>query len=209
MGNRARGERLSQLVSPGKQKIALALVLTAPFTPMLFMGEEWGASTPFLFFTDHEDPAIAEATRKGRRAEFAAFGWRPDEVPDPQSEATFLQSKLRWAEREAAPHRDVLAFTRALAALRRRWPCLRDGAAGSVGAHVDGDALFVERRELLVVVNLGQERALRFPEALVGARGSRPAGSAREVLLASEAGVAVKDGGIQMPAESAAVVALR
>ena len=209
VGNRACGERLSQLVSPGRQKIALALVLTAPFTPMLFMGEEWGASTPFLFFTDHEDPAIAEATRKGRRAEFAAFGWRPDEVPDPQSEATFLQSKLRWAEREAAPHRDVLAFTRALLALRRRWPSLRDGTADSVQADVDGDALFVERGELLVVINLGQERPLRFPEGLGRAGGSRPPGSARDVLLASEPGVALRDGGIQMPAESAAVIALR
>lgn len=208
VGNRARGERLSQLVSPGKQKIALALVLTGPFTPMLFMGEEWGASTPFLFFTDHEDPAIAEATRKGRRSEFATFGWRPEDVPDPQSETTFLQSKLRWAEREMPPHRDVLAFTRALVALRRQRPCLQDGAAEGVRVHVGDDALFVERGDLLVVVNLGQERPLRFPEGLANGRRSSLPGTAGRLLLASEDDVTVNHEGVHMPEESVAIIAM-
>ncbi|MGZ3678250.1 MAG: malto-oligosyltrehalose trehalohydrolase, partial [Ktedonobacterales bacterium] len=84
VGNRARGERSSALLSPRRLKVAAALVLTAPFVPMLFQGEEWGATTPFQYFTDHQDANLARAVSEGRRNEFAAFGWNPDDVPDPQ-----------------------------------------------------------------------------------------------------------------------------
>src|SRR5690606_33327593 len=81
VGNRARGERIGHLVSSGRAEIGAALVMTAPFIPMLFQGEEWDASSPFPSFSDHEDPDLARAVREGRRSEFAAFGWEPDEIP--------------------------------------------------------------------------------------------------------------------------------
>jgi maltooligosyltrehalose trehalohydrolase len=94
VGNRARGERTSHLLSPGRLRIGAALVLTAPFVPMLFQGEEWGAATPFQYFTDHDDPELARAVREGRRQEFVAFGWDPEPIPDPQTPAPFERSKL-------------------------------------------------------------------------------------------------------------------
>ena len=105
VGNRAFGERSAALMSLGRLKIGAALVLGAPFMPMLFQGEEWAASTPFLYFTDHKDPALGAAVRKGRRAEFAAFGWRAEAIPDPQDPATFERSKLQWSEVEESPQR--------------------------------------------------------------------------------------------------------
>ena len=80
-------------------RIAAALLLTSPFVPMLFQGEEWGASTPFQYFTDHDGPrARARPCREGRRREFAAFGWAPEDVPDPQDPATFARLGARWDE---------------------------------------------------------------------------------------------------------------
>jgi maltooligosyltrehalose trehalohydrolase len=84
VGNRAQGERLCHLVNPGRAKIAVALVFTAPFVPMLFQGEEWAAFSPFQYFTDHEDAELGRLVSEGRRREFAAFGWNPDDIPDPQ-----------------------------------------------------------------------------------------------------------------------------
>ena len=118
IGNRARGERLSMLVSTAQVQMVAALLLTAPFVPMLFQGEEWAASTPFLYFTDHADPALATAVRDGRRAEFAAFGWKPEDVPDPQAPSTFAASVLDWSELERDEHAAVLQWYRELIALR-------------------------------------------------------------------------------------------
>jgi len=124
IGNRARGERLSHLVSEGRLHVAAALLLTTPFTPMLFQGEEWGVTSPFLYVTDHPDPALAAAVREGRRAEFAAFGWDPAQVPDPQDPATFERSRLRWDELDEPAHRRLLDWHRHLIALRRWLPAL-------------------------------------------------------------------------------------
>jgi maltooligosyltrehalose trehalohydrolase len=120
VGNRAAGERLSQLVDGGRLRIAAALTLLSPFVPMLFMGQEWGASTPFLFFSDHRDPGVARATTEGRAHEFAEFGWRPEDVPDPQAASSFERSRLRWSEVAQEPHHSLLAFHRSLIDLRRR-----------------------------------------------------------------------------------------
>ncbi|MBV8690090.1 MAG: malto-oligosyltrehalose trehalohydrolase [Actinobacteria bacterium] len=119
IGNRAQGERLSHLTSVETARVASGLLFASPFVPLLFQGEEWGTSSPFQYFTDHRDPGIAQAVTEGRRREFAAFGWRPEDVPDPQDPATFARSKLAWDELETAPHRDVLASYRALIGLRR------------------------------------------------------------------------------------------
>jgi maltooligosyltrehalose trehalohydrolase len=124
VGNRAVGDRIGHLISPGLTKIGAAVVLTSPFIPLLFQGEEWGASTPFLYFTDHQESEIAEAVRQGRRREFAAFGWDPESIPDPQAEETFLRSKLDWKERDLPEHREYYDWYRQLIALRKSRPDL-------------------------------------------------------------------------------------
>jgi maltooligosyltrehalose trehalohydrolase len=146
VGNRATGERSSHLLSRDLLEVAAALVLTAPFVPMLFMGEEWGATTPWQYFTDHEDAALADAVRKGRRAEFQAFGW--EDVPDPQDVATFERSRLDWTEARG----DLLDWHKSLIALRRNESSLRDGSFADVS--VDGDVLTVVRGSITVVADL-------------------------------------------------------
>ena len=161
VGNRATGERSSHLLSRTQLEVAAALVLTAPFVPMLFMGEEWGATTPWQYFTDHEDAALAEAVRKGRRSEFAAFGW--DEVPDPQDPETFRRSKLDWSEAEGP----LLDWHRRLIALRRNEPALRGGEFAN--ATVDGDVLTVTRGGLVVVANLKGDKVEVSGDVLLAA----------------------------------------
>src|SRR5690606_10857723 len=87
IGNRATGDRIGHDISDGRLRIAAALLLTSPFTPMLFQGEEWSASSPFRYFTDHQDPELGRAVTEGRTHEFAHFGWDPADVPDPQDPA--------------------------------------------------------------------------------------------------------------------------
>jgi len=122
IGNRAQGDRLSALISTDALRLGAAVLLTAPYIPMLFQGEEWGASTPFQFFTDHQDPSVATAVTKGRMNEFSQFGWLPENVPDPQLPATFHASKLDWSEPHREPHREILAWHRDLIQLRRSLP---------------------------------------------------------------------------------------
>lgn len=119
VGNRATGDRISASITPGRVAIGAALYLLGPGTPMVFMGEEFAASTPWQFFTDFTDEGMAEAVRAGRRAEFAAHGWSESEVPDPQSRATRDASVLRWDELSSEPHASVLRWYRDLIALRR------------------------------------------------------------------------------------------
>ncbi len=118
VGNRASGERLSSLVNFEAQKLAAGLTLLSPFVPLLFMGEEYGETSPFLYFTSHGDKELIEAVRRGRREEFAEFGWHSD-VPDPQNEATFAKSKLHDNLRDTDPHRALWNFHRELIRFRR------------------------------------------------------------------------------------------
>ena len=157
VGNRARGERLAHLVSPGRARIGAALLLTLPYVPLIFAGAEWAASSPFRYFTGHESDEIAESVRAGRRAEFAAFGWDPDEVPDPQDPETFAASKLDWTERDREPHAGQLAWYRELLALRARTPALRDPDRSTVSVrHAPGEGwIVVERGPITVAANLG------------------------------------------------------
>jgi maltooligosyltrehalose trehalohydrolase len=198
VGNRARGDRIGHLVSAGRLRIGAALVLTAPFVPMLFQGEEWNASAPFQYFTDHADPDVARAVREGRRREFAAFGEDPAAVPDPQARETFLRSKLDWAERTRGAHADVLDWYRRLIALRRARPALRDGRLEAVRVASDEDArwLRMEREDLTVACNLDdQVRCVPL------ARG-RP----RTVLLSSSAGLSIGPDTIDLPPDSVVVL---
>ena len=122
VGNRATGDRLSALVDEGRLRLAAALLLTSPFTPMLFQGEEWAARTPFLYFTGHADEGVGRAVSEGRRQEFAEFGWAAEQVPDPQDPSTFVRSKLDWNELDEPFHRRMLDWYRELISLRRRLP---------------------------------------------------------------------------------------
>jgi maltooligosyltrehalose trehalohydrolase len=156
VGNRATGDRIGASLTPGQLAVGAALVLTSTFTPMLFMGEEWAASTPWQFFTDFDEPQLAEAVRQGRRAEFAEHGWAADDVPDPQSEATRARSVLDWTERGEGVHARVLAWYRALIDLRRSVPALREGRLDDVRVRWDDGArwLVVARGPWRVACNL-------------------------------------------------------
>jgi maltooligosyltrehalose trehalohydrolase len=198
VGNRALGERSSALMSTGLLRVGAALVLTSPFVPMLFAGEEWGASTPFQYFTDHRDPELARAVSQGRRHEFAAFGWDESAVPDPQDETTFARSRLDWGELDREPHAGLLQWHRALIELRRRTPALRDGDLRSTCVRFDEAErwLVMERRGIAVACNLG-----RRPVAV--AAGPRPWG---RLLLASEDEPSGDSGSVVLPPESVAIL---
>ncbi len=159
VGNRAQGERLSQLVSLGRLKIAAALVFTSPFVPMLFQGEEWAADSPFQYFTDHPDRELAKAVREGRSREFAAFGWKAEDAPDPQALETFARSKLNWQEIDCAPHAEMLDWHRQLIRLRLTEPALEDGAIGRVKTRFDEAARWfvLERGPVSVACNLASQ----------------------------------------------------
>jgi maltooligosyltrehalose trehalohydrolase len=123
VGNRMQGERLSSLVSFEALKLAAGCVILSPYLPLLFMGEEYGETAPFLYFVSHADPGLIEAVRKGRKEEFRAFGWE-GEPPDPQDERTFLASELHWEERTKGSHGTLLRFYKQLIALRTKTPAL-------------------------------------------------------------------------------------
>ncbi|MBF6216017.1 malto-oligosyltrehalose trehalohydrolase [Nocardia puris] len=164
VGNRALGDRPSAYLTDGQLAVKAALVLCSPFTPMLFMGEEWGARTPFQFFTSHTDPVIGAATASGRKAEFAEHGWSTDEVPDPQDPATFLRSKLDWAELADPARARLLDCYRALLALRRARPELTDPALPDVRVAYDERErwIVVHRGRLHLLCNLSED-PVRIP----------------------------------------------
>ena len=157
IGNRAVGDRPSTSLDDATLAATAALVLLSPYTPMLFMGEEWGTRTPFQFFTDHEEEDLARSVSEGRVREFAGFGWDADEIPDPQAAETVEASRLRWDELNEAEHIRMLAWYQALTALRRdltwsqrtAWPQVED---------ING-VLTVTYEDIVVATNLsGQER---------------------------------------------------
>jgi len=159
IGNRAKGDRLNHLTSVDRLKIAAALVFTSPFVPMIFQGEEWAASSPFQYFTSHPEPELANAVREGRRREFAAFGWKAEEVPDPQALETFQRSKLKWDEIKFGVHAELLGWYQRLIQLRRAEPVLTDGVRENVAVRFDEAEqwLVVERGPLAIVCNLSDD----------------------------------------------------
>ncbi|QDY09126.1 malto-oligosyltrehalose trehalohydrolase [Micromonospora sp. HM134] len=197
VGNRATGDRISAGLSPALLRVGAMLLLTAPFTPMLFMGEEWAASTPWQFFTSHPEPELAAAVATGRRREFAAHGWPPGEVPDPQDPQTFLRSRLDWAELDKPEHREMYEFYRRLIALRKSRADLSDPRLHRVEVRHGDEFLVMRRGECLVVANLaGRRQRVTLP------------GVARRVLLTTGEGVTVMRDRVELPAETAAIVAL-
>ncbi len=202
VGNRALGDRPSRVLTDAQLAIELAVLITSPYTPMLFQGEEWGARTPFQFFTDFSDPDLGRAVAEGRTKEFGSHGWDAlyggtVDVPNPQALATFEVSKLDWSELERPSHARLLAFTRALIRLRRDVPEIADDdrARTSMDIGPDGSWFVIHRGGVAVVVNLQAER-LVVP--LEGA-------SRRSNLLAWEP-VDLSAGGVGLPAHGVAVI---
>lgn len=159
VGNRAIGDRPSQNLSTGQLAVKAALALGSPYTAMLFMGEEWGSSSPFQFFSSHPEPELARATAEGRKREFAEHGWDADEIPDPQDPATFERSKLRWEERGSGEHARLLDFYRGLIALRHREPDMADPWLDHLAIDYDEAARWfvMHRGALTVACNLGPD----------------------------------------------------
>jgi maltooligosyltrehalose trehalohydrolase len=155
VGNRAVGDRIGHLLSPTAQAAGAALYLLGPFTPMIFMGEEWNASTKWQFFTSFPDPELGKAVSNGRRSEFGEHGWNAEDVPDPQDPATKEASVLRWDELDTAPHARMLAWYRSLTALRRAVPDFRNADLREVRVDVAGNALVLHRGDHRIVVTLG------------------------------------------------------
>jgi len=159
VGNRATGDRISASITPGQQAIGAALYALSAFTPMVFMGEEWAASSPWQFFTDFEEPELADAVREGRRKEFSGHGWDGVDVPDPQDSATRDRSVLLWDEVIEADHARMLRWYTDLFALRREDPELVDDRLDHVAAvsDPDGDWIRVGRSRLRVVANVSDQ----------------------------------------------------
>ncbi len=197
VGNRALGERIGHLLLPGQLKMGAAMVLTSPFVPMLFQGEEWGASTPFLYFTDHQEPGLGAAVKTGRQKEFASFGWETDKIPDPQDEETFLRSRLDWSEIAMPPHHELLDFYRSLIKLRRQIPELHNGRMERTAVYFDEEVrwLIMTRGRIWMVFNFAPVNQ-RIPCLKPGKK---------EILLTSEEGVTVEDDAILLPGHSVAI----
>jgi maltooligosyltrehalose trehalohydrolase len=195
VGNRPYGERLSSLVGADLAKVGAALLLLSPYVPMLFQGEEWGASSPFLYFTDHRDPELGRAVSEGRRREHGgSFG---GEVPDPQAATSFLRSKLDWSELSREPHRSLLEWHRRLLGLRRTEPdfSVLDRAAVSTEFDEDQRWLVVRRGRFSVAANFaGEAQAL-------------PLGSWGTLVLASQGSTRLEGPTAWLPPRSVAVVA--
>ncbi|PZF85070.1 malto-oligosyltrehalose trehalohydrolase, partial [Micromonospora deserti] len=174
IGNPATGDRISASLSPALLRVGAMLLLTAPFIPTLFMGEEWAASTRWQIFTSHTEPAHAVAVAAGRRREFAAHGWPEGDLPDPQDRQTFVRSRLDWAELDKPEHRAMYDFYRRLIVLRGSRPDLADPWLDRVNVRRGDQFLVMRRGETLVAANLaGRPQRITLP------------GVARGVLLAT------------------------
>jgi maltooligosyltrehalose trehalohydrolase len=198
VGNRAAGERSGALMSGGRLRVAAALLLTSPFVPLLFQGEEWGATAPFQYFTGHADPELGLRVSQGRREEFSAFGWDPATVPDPQDPATFARSRLDWAEPGKERHADLLAWYRRLIALRRQVPALTDPRLRRVETECDpaGGWLVVRRGPVVVAANIGGGWVF-------------PVGRDAELLAASDQRIKRTEHGLALPPDTVAILATK
>ncbi len=196
VGNRATGDRISDSVSDSLLKVGATLLFTGPFTPMLFMGEEWAAGTPWQFFTSHPETDLALAVAAGRRREFAEHGWAASvEVPDPQDPATFDRSKLDWSEPYRPRHREMLAFYQRLIQLRKSRPEFSDPHLDRVQVTCGDQYLTMSRNGCAVVCNFAPDK-----------RRVGLAGTPRDVLFATDPGLVLIRTAVELPPQSAAVV---
>jgi maltooligosyltrehalose trehalohydrolase len=197
VGNRAAGDRMPEITSSGMLKVGATLLLTSPFTPLIWMGEEWAANTPWPFFTSHPEPELADATATGRIQEFADHGWDVDAVVDPQDPAAFTSAKLQWSEIDEPGHGDMLATYRELLRLRRQHPDLADSRLHRVEVDFDEAArwVIVHRGAFDVLANFS-DRARLVPAA------------SDEILFRTDPAVAAADQGSQilLPPQSACII---
>jgi maltooligosyltrehalose trehalohydrolase len=179
-------------------KVAAGLLLTSPFVPMLFQGEEWGASTPWQYFTDFADRDLGRAVTEGRRSEFASFGWDPGQVPDPQDPATFQRSKLDWEELDKEVHADLLEWHRGLLRLRREQADLTDPRLERTSSAADAtvSGVVVTRGWILVAALIGPA-----PAGLAVGVGGR-------LLAASTPEARLEEGRLRLVPDSVAVMEL-
>ena len=173
IGNRMKGERLGQLVDFEALKVAAGVMLLSPFVPLIFMGEEYGETSPFQYFVSHQDPNLIEAVRQGRKNEFKIFRWNED-PPDPQDPATFARSKLHWEIQEREPHRQLRDFYTELLRIRKQLPALANPEMSWVEATAceNDKTLLVRRRtagqEIFACFNFGKspsEVTISLPKA--------------------------------------------
>ena len=192
VGNRAAGERLTELTSPALLRVGAVLLLTAPYTPLLWMGEEWAARTRWPFFTSHPEPELATATGAGRVEEFAEHGWDTGQMLDPQDPRAYHSAVLDWTEPARPEHAEMLELYRRLLALRAAQPELHDDDLTTISVDYDEDArwLVVHRGALRIAANLGDRQQL-----LRGVTG--------DVLLATDAATGSADGVLLAPASAA------
>jgi maltooligosyltrehalose trehalohydrolase len=201
VGNRAAGDRLPEITTPGRLKVGAVLLFSSPFTPMLWMGEEWAASTRWPFFTSHPQPELAQAVSEGRLAEFADHGWDVSAMVDPQDPAAYHDSVLNWEESETGKHAEMLELYRSLIRLRRDEPSLSEPWLTSIEVDFDSDRdwVVVHRGQLRVVANLaGQQQSVPVP-------------GATEIVFATDAASLATDadapsGGVRLAPESAAIL---
>jgi maltooligosyltrehalose trehalohydrolase len=195
VGNRVNGDRIGQIAGTDRAKIAAAIVLLAPFVPMLFQGEEWAASSPFQYFADNGDSAIARSVSEGRRREFAAFGLYPESIPAPASRETFERSKLNWNELAQPAHAEMLDWYRRLIRLRRSTPALNNGEPGntSVSFSEADKWLCIKRGNVKTMCNLG---ASDFSFALC---------KDDQILLCSRSNLEIHNSTLTLPADTIAV----
>jgi len=184
VGNRMLGERLAKLVSFETLKLAAGAVLLSPYIPLLFMGEEYGEESPFLYFVSHSDPDLIAAVREGRKEEFKAFKWE-GEPPDPQSPETFLQSKLRWEKRTEGKHKVLLDFYRRLIQLRREIPALAslDKNSLEVSGTEEERLIFLRRwhnkNQVFCIMNFNK-KGMAFPISVPNGRWKKVIDSSEE-----------------------------
>jgi len=197
VGNRAVGDRIRAVVGFERAKIAAAIVLTSPFVPMLFQGEEWAASSPFQYFAEHENPEMRRLVCEGRKTEFMAFGWDSDAIPDPEAQETFSRSQLHWDERNSGEHAEMLSWYQQLIRLRREIPALRNGQLGTTAVTYDEmkKTFIIRRGEFAILCNLSADTA-RFESQ-----------DFREVVLSStDKKIESLQGSVTLPADTLVIM---
>ncbi len=196
VGNRAAGDRLGAFTPPALLRVGAMLLLTSPYTPMLWMGEEWAASTPWPFFTSHPEPELAQAVSQGRLAEFSSHGWDPSTMPDPQDPATYYSAVLKWSELSEPDHATLLALYRQLIRLRAATPDLSDPRLDMTDVQYNEAAhwVVIHRGNHRVVANLADDSQ------------SVTLAGAGEIVLSTADGIRLAGDTLALPPHSAAIV---
>lgn len=216
VGNRGAGERLNQLVSVDYFKIASALLFTSPFIPLIFQGEEWAASTPFLFFTDYEDHNLGVAVKEGRQKEFPTYD--PNKIPDPQALETFLNSKLKWEEKNHGEHALIWKWYKNLIKIRKNYPELRDGNFKNIifnfhPPHLpanSSDHIQDKKEERWITIERGRTMVVVYLSASpIHLQLKNNFENLYQILLTSSGDVTLNPSGVYFPHQGVAILALK